>query len=134
MARKPWEQLSPGYRARLERQGITKQSHAKGAALPESAAKKARRTTQRQAKERADKQLYIREWRKDVERMYHIPPSELRALQRRLSVDELYAAIVYQEKMQQLYGSGQFAKAREMWDNRDKSLPDWMFFYHGYFS
>lgn len=134
MARKRWEDLSPKYRARLERQGITKQSHGAGATLPESVAKKARRTAQRQAKERAEKQKHIREWRNDVIRMYHIPPEEIRELQRRLSVDEMYAAIVYQEKMQELYVSGRFAKAREMWDNRDKSLPDWMFFYHSYFS
>lgn len=134
MARKPWEQLTPGYRARLERQGITKQSHAKGAALPESAAKKARRAAQRQAKEQAEKERHIRQWREDVIRLYHIPRKQVSKIQLRLTVDEMYAAIVYSERMRQLYESARFSQAREMWEQRDRSLPDWMFWYHGYFS
>jgi hypothetical protein len=31
--RKPWSELSPGYRARLEKAGITKSQHARGATL-----------------------------------------------------------------------------------------------------
>lgn len=33
MARKSWDELSPSYRARLERKGITREAHASGTSL-----------------------------------------------------------------------------------------------------
>jgi hypothetical protein len=46
----------------------------------------------------------------------------------------IYSAIKLQREAQDLYHAGRLSEATAKWEQRDRSLPDWMFYYHGYFS
>lgn len=144
--RKPWEQLSEKYRRSLERKGITPQIHAaSGTALPDAARKRASRAAARAKSQ----QQAIDQWKQDFPRMYGVPskehlpgkpyvsPREYNAFIRRfdkMPLQQRYDIVRQQQEMQRLFLSGKFAEARRLWQTRDTSLPDWMFFYHGYFS
>lgn len=151
MARKAWGDLSAKYRAYLEKQGLTAKSHAAGAPLRDTQRRQQRRALERQIQQRNEKQRVVNAWIREHGELYGLPTESPEPLPgrpyisqrewdsaiaqlRSKPLDEQYYIVTFQERMQQLYSEGYVQKAREMWDSRDPSLPDWMYFYHGVFS
>lgn len=120
MARKAWDQLSPGYRARLERAGITPQAHGQGVKLT-----KARGHNEREV---------LNHWVEEFANVYRQDEGDIREALSDYGFPRVYKAIRLQEKMQAAYHNGDMNKAAQLWRTRDQGLPEWMHFYHGYFS
>ena len=110
-ASKPWSDLSPKTKAEKARYGIGPKEHAAGVSV---------KRIQRFERKLAD--LYDQD-RKDV-----------RDALRSYDVVKVSRAIDLQRDMESAYMSGDDRRARELWETRDQSLPEWMFFYHGAFS
>jgi hypothetical protein len=110
-ARKAWTDLAPKTRAEKLRHGIGRQEHEQGVSV---------RT--------------LRTLEKEVEKYYGRDPAEVR---QELMTHDLVAvqrASKMRQKMHDLYDKGRHSEARALWEQRDQSLPEWMFFYHGAFS
>lgn len=120
MARKSWDQLSENYRKRLIRKGITPQQHAAGVSL-----KKARGH---------DEKTKLNDWVTSFAQFYGREPGDVWEAIREYGFDRVYKASRLQIKMQDAYHAGQLHKAHQLWLTRDTGLPNWMNFYHGYFS
>lgn len=127
--RKAWDQLSENYRARLERQGISRAQHESGAALHKARGKKSATHERTQRKERRE----INAWIADFSQVYGISRADIRQELKGISSPKLAAAIRQQSRMQDLYNQGLQGQARAIWDQRDRSLPEWMFYYHSFF-
>jgi predicted ATPase len=128
--RKGWEQLSVGYRRRLERGGIGKTDYDAGASLDKARGKEKERQLARDLKEWKDKQRVF----------YGRKPKEIDAAAAALSKDELKAMLAIQAEAEQLYDPRVLQKdrpktdAHKVWLQRDKSLPEWLYYYHGFYS
>lgn len=120
MARKAWDALSPTYRQRLERAGITEQKHREGVKLS-----KARGHNEREV---------LNHWIEEFAEVYRQDEETIRETLSEYGFSRVYKAIRLQEKMQTAYHNGDMRRAAQLWRTRDTGLPDWMHFYHGYFS
>ena len=135
MARKSWGELSPAYRARLERAGIGSREHAAGATLHKARGHKSLQHEKTQRIERrAEREAFADRWATQYARLYGMPVDEVRRELSTVSVTRLNKGLRRQLEMQRLYDEGRFEEATELWEMRDTSLPEWMFFYHGYFN
>lgn len=130
MARKPWEQLTPGYRARLERGGIGKAQHESGATLAKARGHKTPQAESAQQKQNRG----INKWAANYSRFYGRDIDDVKDVIDEYGKSEVWKGIQLQTKAQELYDQGRLNEARRVWETRDQSLPDWMFYYHGYFS
>ena len=132
MPRKAWSDLTPGYRARLERSGVTEASHSRGVPI-------------KAAQHNAYMDL-VNAYSPDFERMYGRTSRDnprpgrpwnapnIADVLKNLSPAKGRAFIKEQLAAQRYYDRGELAKAQRKWQQRDRSLPEWMYFYHGAFS
>jgi hypothetical protein len=121
--KKAWGDLAPSTRKKYERYGIDAARHARG-----------------------DSPRMISDWIKHQERMYgwvdegenvysmvvngeeqigELSPSD-RA--------EILDMIRDQQRAERAYDQGDTATASDIWANRNRNLPEWMYYYHGMFS
>lgn len=118
--RKAWEDLSPQYRKRLQRAGITKRQHESGTGLVKARGHQYTKP--------------FNDWIAFNARMYGRDEQMMRAELAGFKKAEIFAGIQLQQKAEAAYNEGRLAEATRLWKMRDRSLPDWMFYYHGYFS
>lgn len=118
--RKPWDQLSPSYRARLVRAGVTQAAHEAGTALTKARGHQYTKP--------------FNDWLAWNSRMYGRDEQYMRAELAGHKKADVFAAIQLQQKAEAAYNEGRLAEATRLWKMRDRSLPDWMYYYHGYFS
>ena len=127
MARKGWDNLSENYRNRLQRKGITASSYNAGAPLHSARGKVSfeRESFQRRSSSFA--------WRL-ADSVPSVDAEAVRDSIRSLGPREGNAYMRQRKEMIRAYERGDTARAREWWENRDPSLPDGMFYYHGIFA
>jgi hypothetical protein len=109
--RKGWANLSPKYRKELARFGIDQSRYQAGASR--------------------------RQWlsfERRQEAYYGRDTSEIREELREHDPATVIDAINAQKRMEEYFHAGRMEEARRLWDQRDTSLPEWMFYYHGMFS
>lgn len=109
--RKGWANLAPKYRRELERFGIDKGRYEAGASR--------------------------RQWlsfERRQENYYGRDSSEIREELRSYDPQTVIDGIRTQKQMEEYFHAGRMEEARRLWDERDRNLPDWMFYYHGMFS
>jgi hypothetical protein len=132
VARKAWDDLSPAYRARLERKGVTEDSHRAGASLSKarghksSAEENERRRTLRQ----------IRKYVKTFSEEYNLTAKGEQVLTEHLRAHtskEAQEHMWIQESAYELFMSGMIQQAGAVWSLRENDAPEWMFWYHGPF-
>lgn len=128
--RKGWDSLSDGYRRRLERGGITEQSYGSGASLSKARGKG---QEEQLRKDLAD-------WKERQKQFYGKKQGEINASVRGLTKEQLRAMLKTQAEAEGLFDPRvENAKrpqtpAHRVWEQRDKSLPEWMFYYHGWYA
>lgn len=130
MARKGWDALSDTYRDRLVRGGIDRGSYESGASLHGARGHKSAATeswfrdTNKFARETA--------WHAGDQANLSVEKvkREIRSMGRR----EGSKHIAHQRKLIRLYERGETQAARALWEQRDTSLPDYLFYYHGVFA
>ncbi len=130
MARKGWDLLSPAYRARLERKGITEQGYAGGQSLSAarghiSATVESDRARFRRSVERFKTRLVL---------FYGRDEEEIEEVLDGLSRSEIEDLMSTQRDAERLYDSGLRDEASAIYVERHRDLPDWLYFYHGAFS
>lgn len=118
--RKAWSDLSPQYRARLAKAGVTPQSHQSGASLTKARGHQYTKP--------------FNDWLSSNARMYGRDEQMMRADLAGFKKADIFSAIQLQQDAERAYNEGRLAEATRLWNMRDRSLPDWMFYYHGYFS
>lgn len=119
MARKGWDLLSANYRKKLLRGGITESAYASGTPYPWRAKERQNREQDKFVKE------YTRYASQDADRV--------RDRLRTLPPYRAHDYMTHTRKMAELYSEGQATEAHRLWELRDKSLPDYMHYYHGVF-
>lgn len=115
-----WQGLSPDYRHRLERSGITQQQYESGISLTKARGHQFTAPFNR--------------WLKRQENFYGRDRQMMIAELAGINRGKLLQAIQLQEKAEDLYNEGRMSEATRLWNMRDTSLPDWIYYYHGYFS
>lgn len=126
MARKGWDALSDAYRDRLVRGGISQSDYESGTPLHrarghlsarlESFASQTSRFSKRYTEHFPERQNQVMHY------IRHMGVSDGRSYMRDV------------REMVRLYERGDTEAARALWDQRDQSLPDYMYFYHGVFA
>lgn len=130
MVRKRWDQLSPDYRARLERKGITAETHAAGASLYAARGQTSAVVEQDRARYRRSKERFI-------DRLvvyYGRDEEEIREFLDGLSRSEVENVMARQREMERLYNAGFRDEATALYANRNRNYPDWIDYYHGVFA
>lgn len=120
--RKTWDALAPSTRARYTRAGINEERHNRG-------------DTPRTVQKWIETQQALYGWEDLGDGEYSMTVNgqehEDSLPEQR---GELLDLIRDQERAQAAYARGDFDTAREIWENRDPDLPEWMYYYHGVFS
>lgn len=128
--RKGWDDLSTGYRKRLERGGITQQSYDSGVSLSKARGKAGEEQLRQDLATWKDKQRIF----------YGRKPKEIDASVRGLTKDELRALLKIQAEAETLFdprvkqSDRPKTKAHKVWNRRQKTVPEWMYYYHGYYA
>jgi hypothetical protein len=128
--RKGWENLSAGYRSRLERGGITEELYRRGRTLVKA---RGHTSTRREAEDKQYNKL-LRDYINRQEEFYDKSEEEVRDGIAGLSKEQIRAIISHQKKEEALYDAGQRDEATAEWRARIQRYPDWLFYYHGAFS
>lgn len=125
-ARKPWGELSPGYRRKLTRAGITPQAHAQGASL--------RAVRKYKPEEAVRKRSYrsVRQWAVHMEQTYYLDADSILGFLEDEDVVKVAAEIRKQQDAENAYLEGELDGAHDAWEERDIDYPDWMYYYHPY--
>jgi hypothetical protein len=126
MARKGWDQLSTNYRSRLERKGVGKTAYESGASLQQARGHKS-------AGHESTRRI-INDFIRRMELYYGRDPDDTREALAEYSTAQVAAGVRRQRDSERAYDRGHMQLAKDLWEQRDQSLPDWMFFYHGAFS
>ena len=123
MARKGWDALSDAYRARLQRKGIGQSAYESGAFLHGA------RGHTSQAQESFTRRVgrFVQTHGAPQE------PEEQAQHIRGMGTSQGQAYMDYRRKMTRLYERGEYRKAEAMYQRRDKSVPQSMWWYHGMF-
>lgn len=127
--RKSWEQLSPAYRTRLERKGITAEQHSGGSSLHVARGHISKEREyadtryRRMVREFADRQAayYYRDADEVLEQLRSMPRADVEDILSR----QHKAEYEYEEEAQ---------KSPEFWESRDHDYPEWLYYYHGVFA
>ena len=122
--RKRWEDLSPAYRRRLERAGITKRHHQSG--------KPVQRARGHTREDEGLRHLFEKIQRNSP--WLGIDSSDFREARREHGDRLVYQMLRYQERMSDAYASGDYLKAAALYNAMPSdfdALPDWMKKYHG---
>lgn len=130
MARKGWEALSPTYRKRLEKSGVSQQAYDSGSSLEKARGHVSAAQESFLSKRRRGINRFINEY----SQTYGVDADDVREELGELSRTEVDQHIQLQKDMQDLYDTGQQPAAHALWAARNSSLPDWMNMYHGIFS
>ena len=129
--RKPWGQLTPAYRARIVRAGITEEQYNAGTSLA-----KARGHTSEQREQ--ERRRHVRSKNKYIKRMvdeYGNEEQDLKEEIELLTEEDLDKVIALQAELQDLYMSGRRAEATKLfYTERDFDVANWMLYYHAVFS
>lgn len=128
--RKGWDQLSDGYRRRLERGGIARSDYEGGASLDKARGKENERQLNEDLKEWKDKQrvFYGRKTREINAAVKGMPKEDLRhMLKVQSEAEQLYDPRVPQKDRPK-------TDAHKVWKRRGKTYPEWMYYYHGIYS
>lgn len=128
--KKSWDRLSENYRRRLERSGVTREQHASGQPLHKARGHKSGTYEREQQKTRKG----VARWITEYSKVYGRDEDDVIEALAEFPKAKVWSAIQKQTTAQQLYHDGRVAEAHEIWEQRDRSLPDWMHYYHGYFS
>lgn len=120
--RKTWDQLAPSTKQRYTRAGITEQRHNRG-------------DSPRTISRWLEQQESLYGWADEGGGEYSISVNG-QEFEDSLPTDrgELLDLIRDQERAQAAYARGDTETARQIWENRDPNVPEWMYFYHGAFS
>jgi hypothetical protein len=131
VARKSWDDLSPAYRARLVRKGISEEQHRAGAQL--SAARGHTSTSKENERRRAVRR--IRKHSEVYAEEYGLDEDEVREQLMRLPTQQALDIITLQEASYELFMEGQIQAAGAVWfmSPREHDVPDWIYYYHGPF-
>jgi hypothetical protein len=138
MARKPWEQLSPQYRSRLLRRGISQQQHESGVPLhvarghisvaDESRQRLIRQFLRTYARDGEAPRLWAEPW-------VTIDADEIRQWFAQMSTADIRNYIQSRRQAERLYIQGHTDRATGVFARSGGSgQPEWMWFYHGLFS
>lgn len=128
--RKGWETLSPGYRSRLERGGITEDLYRRGASLVKS---RGHTSTRKEAEDKyfyRDRNKFI----KHVAVNYGKDEDEVKEALEGISRTEIEDLISRQRQAEKDYNNGDSTTGKRQWEGRNTNLPDWFFYYHSLFS
>jgi hypothetical protein len=127
-----WEDLSPNYRKRLQRQGISQSDYESGASLAKA---RGHRTTEEENKRRRQLRK-LRKFAKKQEDWYYRDADEVYEELKGKDLDLILSQIENQEEAERLWLQGDLLPARFQWLMRDPTdeLPDWMHYYHAFFS
>ena len=128
--RKTWEQLSPAYRSRLERKGITAEQHRTGANLAPARGHISPTHEAEGKKYRRDLADYI--YRQSF--LYGRDEEEIREALHGHTKAEIRTMIADQTDSETLYDVGQQPEAHAIWQVRNSGFPEWTHYYHGTFS
>lgn len=123
--RKSWDQLSPAYRKRLERAGVTKEAHAAGAGLHKArghGSKQKESFTRRRAK-----------WMEKMATATSRDVDDIEEEMNHLSLVEQDKLMRHQEKAEELYRMHRLTEASDAFQDylNDLGLPWWMIAYRG---
>jgi hypothetical protein len=125
MARKGWDALSEKYRQRLIRNHISQADYEAGVSLHRA---------------RGKRSAAYESFTKRTTRFVHrfgvpgdSPDIEIERI-KRMGVKGGQDYMDYRRTMTKLYESGHYVEAQQMYVQRDKSVPDNMWYYHGMFS
>jgi hypothetical protein len=139
--RKLWSELSDNYRQRLERGGITAETHARGKSLAKARGHKSRPYERAQSLNRQIER-YAREYaeRYDYSASRNFVPPDADAIIYRLKIlrpDEARKFMAEQRRAERLYDQGHTKTATKIWQ-RQLRTHRWMqesaFYYHGVFA
>lgn len=128
--RKSWNGLSDSYRNSLQKAGIGPKEHANGAGLHKARRHKSKEHEAEQVKTRRN----VSHWITEYAAVYGRDEDDVIEALASFPKAKVWTAIQNQTKAQQLYHDGRVSEAHEIWEHRDRSLPEWMHYYHGYFS
>jgi hypothetical protein len=136
--RKGWDAITDEYKRRLTRAGIDRSAYESGASLSQA---RGHTSTQWESWKRHEKK--VDQFVKEYQRIYDYSSTDtytrpdfeqLRQTLKGMSPSKADKIMREQRKMQEYYDKGEIRKARRIWDHRDRSLPDYMFYYHGAFN
>jgi len=128
--RKQWEDLTPTYRKRLERGGITKSQYESGVSVAKARGHQSEQREQERRRHVLSKKRYIAR----MTRQYGVDEDSLQDEVDELSESELNEVMALQAKMERAYMSGKTDRASRMFRDIESSVPSWMLFYHGVFN
>jgi hypothetical protein len=132
--RKRWEDLSPDYRKRLERNGITEAKHASGAGLAKARGKKSANYERHQSRLRKFAKIYADTYHGFAPAEHAKSRQEVLQVLRAMPQKQAQNVMRRQAEALEAYLRGDSAKGRRLWNRRNKRLPDWLYYYHGAFS
>ncbi len=131
MARKGWDVLSDSYRDRLIRGGISKSDYDAGQPLHGARGHlSAGKESWMKQSSRFAKEIVWHSGGKDS----HLTEDRVKRDIRSLGRQRGSSHIADQRRMIRLYERGDTEAARALWERRNTSLPDYMYFYHGVFA
>ncbi len=125
--RKGWDNLSDAYRRRLELNGINKSAYDSGTTL---AGARGHLTSNKEA-------FYRRSasFARDVSRNdSSLSSSQLRQRIRSMGMVRGTEYMDKRRAMVRAFESGNIDRAHALWEQRDTSLPDYLYHYHGVFN
>lgn len=125
--RKGWDNLTDAYRARLARRGITEADYTSGVPLHGA---RGHKSPTAEAFQRSSARFARESTKFDKT----VPASTVRKRIRAMGSVKGTAYIQQRREMIRLYQSGDTAKAHQLWEHRDTSLPEYMHWYHGIFA
>lgn len=130
--RKRWEDLTPGYRRRLERRGITPEKHAGGTSLYSARGHAAREEYLRHLAEGRYRQR-VRDWADKQAELYYRDADETYDYMLTLDPAFVEHIIETQTQAENRY-MNQGIRTPEFWESREQGYPEWLYYYHGVFS
>ena len=135
MARKGWDALSDAYRDRLIRGGLTEAQYDAGVPLHGARGHVStnRESFNKQTARFAKAEIETKTSRRGNRQIPERTESAIRNRVRAMGPKEGRKHMERVRKMTRLYESGDTDKARRMWEGRDQSQPEYMYFYHGVF-
>lgn len=130
MARKGWDALSNAYRERLIRGGVDKAGYDAG--MPLQGARGHMTAGKEQWMKDSNKFAHETVWHSGKDSRLTV--DRVRREVRSMGKQRGSRHISEQRRMIRLYERGETEAARALWEQRDTSLPDYFYFYHGVFA
>lgn len=132
--RKGWDALTPAYRKRLERGGISQSRYEAGESLKQARGHKPKPVTPPKPIIPPLTTDELDDYIEKMRDLYRVPEYVIRQDLSGLSAERLRDAVRLQVRMEEAYHTDHYADATALWEQRDDSLPDWMNRYHSWFN